>query len=83
LRSSGDHTITTRIAKRRNKYLRHLLIEASWVAVRKDPALLESFDRLIKRMKKQDAIIRIAKKLLNRIRYVWENNKPYVLGVIE
>jgi len=83
LRSSGEHTINGGIAKRRNKYLRYLLIEASWVAVRKDPALLNAFDRLTKKMKKQEAIIRIAKKLLNRIRYVWENNTPYIAGVVE
>jgi hypothetical protein len=28
-------------------------------------------------MSKQEAIIRIAKKLLSRIRYVWLNNKEY------
>jgi len=83
LRGSGDHIINNGIAKRRNKYLRHLLIEASWIAVRHDPALLEAFDRLARRMKKQDAIIRIAKKLLNRIRHVWKNNTPYVPGVVE
>lgn len=83
LRGSGEHTINNGIAKRRNKYLRYILIEASWVAIRQDPVLLETFNRLTRRMKKQDAIIRIAKKLLNRIRYVWKNNTPYVVGVIE
>jgi len=83
LRGSGDHTIDYGIVKRRNKYLRYLLIEASWVAIRRDPALLEAFDRLTRRMKKQNAIIRIAKKLLNRIRYVWKNSTPYVMRVIE
>ena len=31
-------------------------------------------------MKKQEAIVRIAKKLLNRIRYVWKNGIPYCPG---
>ncbi|MCL5737442.1 MAG: hypothetical protein M1303_02200 [Bacteroidetes bacterium] len=36
-----------------------LLIEASWVAVRKDPALTMAFNGLTKRMHKNNAIIRI------------------------
>ena len=83
LKSSGERTVNQGIVNRRNKYLRYLLIEASWVAIRHDPALLETFDRLTKRMKRQDAIIRILKKLLNRIRYVWKTNTPYVYGVVE
>jgi len=66
-----------------NKYLRTLLVEASWQAIRKDPALTASFNEYCKRMIKQKAIIRIAKKLLNRIRYVWINKREYVIGVIE
>ena len=62
---------------------RHLIGEAVWIAIRKDPALLLAFNQLTRRMKKQDAIIRIAKKLLRRIRYVWKNQTPYVLAVVE
>lgn len=66
-----------------NKYLRSLLVEAAWVAARSDPALTASFNEYCKRMSKQKAIIKIAKKLLNRIRYVWINKKEYVTGVIQ
>ncbi len=66
-----------------NKYLRSLLIEAAWIAVRKDPALTASFNEYIKRMSKQEAIIRIAKKLLNRIRTVWMKNTEYVCSVVK
>ena len=75
--SSGEKEITTGITPRRNLYLRHLIIEAAWIAARKDPALLKSFNALSKRMKKTQAIVRIARKLLNRIRYVWLNNTEY------
>jgi len=71
------------LTKRRNRYLRYLIIEAAWVAVRKDPVLLYKFNELSRRMKKQDAIIRIAKKLLSRIRYVWRTGMPYCPSVIE
>jgi len=66
-----------------NKYLRYLLIEAAWVAVRRDYALTMAFQKLIKFKSKQRAIIRIAKKLVNRMRYVWKNEQEYVMSVIE
>jgi transposase len=65
------------ISPRRNRFLRHLIIESAWVAVRKDPALIMSFQELTKRMEKNKAIIRIARKLLNRIRCVLKNQRPY------
>ena len=81
--SSGDKSCEKGITPRGNRFLRHLIVEASWIAIRKDPALLACFNKLTKRMKKQEAIIRIAKKLVNRIRYVWKNQTNYVLAVIE
>jgi transposase len=76
-RSSGEKQIITGITKRRNVFLRTLIIEASWIAVRKDPALMQAFEKLSRRMPKNKAIIRIARKLLNRIRFVLINNQPY------
>ena len=70
---SGEQDHKTTLTKRRNSQLRALLIESSWVAVRKDPALMLAFNRLSTRMKKTKAIIPIARKLLNRIRYVLKN----------
>lgn len=81
--SSGDHEWHGRLTNRKNSYLRHMLIEASWIAIRKDSALLLAFNELTKRMSKQRAIIRIARKLLNRIRYVWLNQESYVYAVVE
>ena len=69
--SSGDRHSEEGLTERRNRFLRHVIIEAAWVAARKDPALTLAFIELTKRMKKQEAIIRIARKLLNRIRFVW------------
>ncbi|MCL0060250.1 IS110 family transposase [Dehalococcoidia bacterium] len=81
--SSGETDNSRGLTHRRNGYLRWVLIEGAWVAIRQDPALLQAFNKLITRMTKQDAIIRIAVKLLSRIRYVWKNDCPYVVGVIE
>jgi len=80
--SSGEQERNTGISHRRNAYLRALLIECSWIAVRKDPALLMAFDKLSQRMPKNRAIVRIAHKLLNRIRYVLRNQQPYETCIV-
>jgi transposase len=84
-KSSGDDDdiTTTNITSRSHHYLRGMLVESAWVAVRKDPALMMCYHELIKRMNAQRAIIKITKKLLNRIRYVLKNNKPYVIAVVK
>ena len=82
--SESDETkYNNGLTYRANKYLRPLLIEAAWKAISVDPALTIAFNEYSKRMSKQKAIIRIAKKLLNRIRYVWLNKKEYAIGIIE
>ena len=80
--SSGDRQSEKGLTTRRNCFLRHLIIESAWVAIRKDPALLLCFNQFCQRMKKQEAIIRIAKKLLNRMRHVWKNEESYVYSVV-
>ena len=82
-RSSGEKNTTTGITSRRNASLRGILIESSWVAVRKDPALIMAFDKLCLHMTKTNAIVHIARKLLNRIRYVLKNQKEYVTAVVQ
>ncbi len=81
--SSGETDLKKGITSRRNAQLRGILIECCWVAVRKDPALLMSFNELSKKMSKNNAIIRIARKLLNRIRYVLKNQQEYVSAVVQ
>jgi transposase len=80
--SSDDKEKQKGLTGRHHKHLRSQLIESAWVAVRHDPALTQSYNQYIQRMPKQKAIVRIAKKLLNRARYVWLNEKEYVTGVV-
>jgi transposase len=82
IRSSGETEHTMGITYRRNATVRSVLIESSWVAVRKDPALMMAFNKLSLRMKKTNAIVHIAKKLLNRIRFVLKNRQTYVPAVV-
>ncbi len=81
--SSGETDHSGDITKRRHAQLRASLVEAAWVAVRKDPSLLMFFQQCCHRMRKTRAIVKIARKLLNRIRYVLKNQKPYVTGVVQ
>jgi transposase len=81
--SSGEKEHVGGMTHRGHSYLRWLLVEASWVAIRKDPAMMMAFDEYAKRMRKSKAIIRITRKLLNRIRYVLKNQAEYVASVIE
>jgi transposase len=81
--SSGETDHKTGMTGRRNAQLRVILIESAWTAVRKDPALMMAFNELCKHMAKTNAIVRIARKLLNRIRYVLKNQQEYVPAVVQ
>jgi transposase len=81
--SSGEKEKVVGITPRKSKHLRYLLIEAAWIAIRKDPALLLSFNELSRRMPRNKAIIRIAKKLVSRMRHVWIQQDQYVTSLIK
>jgi transposase len=81
--SSGEKEHVGGVTQRSHPQLRWVLIESSWRAVPKDPALMMAFKEYCKRMRKTKAIVKIAKKLLNRIRYVLKNRAEYVPSVLE
>ena len=80
--STADTEYSRGISFRHNKFLRPLIIEATWIAIRRDPALSIKYFQLCKSMPKNKAIIRIAKKLLSRIKYVWENQEDYSFSLV-
>ncbi len=75
--SSGEKERTGGITHRSNKPLREILIECAWVTVRNDSSMAIAFSNLRRRMEPTQAIIKITKKLINRIRYVMKNNTKY------
>jgi transposase len=81
--SSGEKDIDTGISKRSHKQLRTMLVEAAWQAVRQDPAMLEAYEQLTKKMKPNEALIRIARKLLRRMRAVLISEVEYQKGVVK
>lgn len=78
--SSGEKDRVGEITPRGHRILRDILIEASWKAIGKDPALGATYARLGHRMKANKAIIRITKKILSRMRFVLNNQTRYELG---
>ena len=81
--SSGENTKVGDITPRCNRVLRSAIIESSWIAARKDPALMRSYIEYCKIMEPNKAIIRIARKLLSRIRFVLMNKKGYEMSKVK
>lgn len=80
--SSGETERIGGISRRGNPFIKGILIECAWMAIRKDPALLLYYKQLLPRMNANKAIVKVARKLLSRIRYVLLIQKEYVTGVI-
>ena len=83
MRSSGETTHVGRMTKRGNTYLKYILIECAWTAMRKDPALLMCYKSAVIHTEPNKAIIKVARKLLNRIRLVLNHRTEYVTGVVQ
>jgi transposase len=81
-KSSGEKEKTGDITPRGHSVLRTAIIESSWTAIRNDPSLMKSYLSYKKRMDENKAIIKIAKKLLSRIRFVLINKKPYTCSIV-
>lgn len=81
LHGSGDTLYVGGLTPRKNTHVLTLLIESAWTAVGKDPALIHTYHKLCTRMKSQEAIIRIARKLVARMRFVLLNHAQYQLRV--
>ena len=70
---SGDKERPGKITKRANAYLRSLLVEVTWMAIRYNPYYLNIYKDYRKRMKENNALIRTAVKLTNEIYYCLKN----------
>jgi transposase len=69
-KSSGDAEQVKHMAKRGNKHLRTALVLSAWMAVRNDSGMALYYENYKRRMISQKAIIKIARKLLSRMRHV-------------
>jgi transposase len=79
--SSDERRVVKGITHRGNELLREALVESAWVSLQSDPAMLLKYQEYRRRMNAGKAIIRIAKHLLARIRYVWSHQVLYQRGI--
>lgn len=79
--SSGERNVSRGITRRSNRRLRTFLIECSWIALRHDPALAKSYSDYTKRMPGNKAIIKVARKMLSKIRHIWLKRESYELNI--
>lgn len=75
--SSGDNRWLGSISRQGRPILRKVLVEAAWVAIRKDAYLHTVFEGIAKRRGMKRAIVGIARKLLSRIRSCILNGEMY------
>ena len=81
--SSGQSENKLSLTVRKHRQLRSDLVESAWTAKRTDPAMALYFQDQIKRKDSRIVIIKIARKLLNRIRYVLIKQEPYEYGLVK
>lgn len=75
--SSGEKLIHGEKTFRGNKQLGPMLVECAWVTIQHDRAMACAYGEYRKRMKPQEAIIRIARKMSSRIMTVLKSGKKY------
>jgi transposase len=80
--SSGEKQNDGDITIRKHAILRCNIIEAAWVAIKKDPAMTMAYEEYRKRMNANKAIVKIARKLVNRIFFVLKRRQEYVPCVV-
>jgi transposase len=78
--SSGPHIRKGHITRQGSSRLRHLLTEAAWKAIQKDPKLAADFNRIARKRGKKRAIVAIARKLIGRIRACFRKEQSYQVG---
>ena len=81
--SSGEKESVGDITIRKHAMLRCYIIEAAWKAIRQDPAMTMAYEEYHKRMNGNQAIVKIAHKLINRIFFVLKHKQEYVPCVVK
>lgn len=81
--SSGETERKGHITKEGSRFIRSWLVESSWVAIKKDPALLEKYRRVLSQSgSSKKAIVAVARTLAIRIRSILISKQEYMIGRI-
>jgi len=78
--SSGERERNGNITRRGNKFVKNTLIECTWRAVGSDPVLTAYYENCCKRMSPNKAIIKVAVKLIRKIRAVLISGEAYKIN---
>jgi transposase len=79
--SSGEHVRMGRITCAGKAMIRSMLVEASWILIRKDGAMRLKYEAIKARSGSKRAIVAIARMLLLRIRHMLIHKESYVVGL--
>jgi len=81
--SSGETERKGHITKQGNRLVRSWLTECSWRALKYDPVLFEKFNAVVRSSgSRKKAIVAVARKLANRLRFVLIHKTPYTIGLV-
>jgi transposase len=66
--SSGEHTRQGHISRQGRAVLRHAFVESAWIAIKQDPVLMETYNRIASTRGAKRAIVAVARKLAGKLR---------------
>lgn len=79
--SSGEEIKRGKTGLVGNKQLRSIIIQLSWIAVRKDGELLNKFEKVYKRSGcKQKAIVAVARKMMMKVHAITQKEEEYEIN---
>jgi transposase len=78
--SSGENVRQGHISRQGRSVFRKVLVEASWIAIAKDPDLRDIYDRISVRSGPKRAIVGVARRLVGRMRSCLLSGTPYKIN---
>jgi transposase len=82
--STGERIRKGRITGQGRGYIRAWMVQCAWMCIKRDPAMLEAYQRIAKNAaSKKKAIVAIARKMVVRIWTCLHLKTEYEIGVVE
>lgn len=81
--SSGEHVRQGHMSRQGRAVLRQIFVEAAWIAIRKDPQLMEIYQRIAETRGGKRAIVGVARRLVGRVRTCIKNGVYYEIKLGE
>lgn len=75
--SSGEHIRQGHISRQGRPILRKILVQAAWVAIKKDEGLKLIYEKISAKAGKKRAIVAVARRMIGHIRACLQKNEEY------